>query len=272
MSSGRRHWVKRGSPRDAERLGPDFFRHEAAGLRWLAAARGGPRIVEVIEVDDDEVVLERIPDGRPTPGAADRLGRALSAMHDAGAPGWGSPAECWTGRCFIGDRPQECRPVQAWGEFYAEQRVRPFVRIAVDLGVLGGADLDVVECACDRVASGELDDPAETPSRLHGDLWTGNVLWAPAGDGAGGGASEAVLIDPAAHGGHRETDLAMLALFGAPHLDRILAAYDEARPLTAGWRDRVPLHQLHPLATHSAGHGAGYAVALADAARAVLRL
>src|SRR5699024_209519 len=99
MSSGRRHWVKRGSPRDAERLGPDFFRHEAAGLRWLAAARGGPRIVEVIEVDDDEVVLERIPDGRPTPGAADRLGRALSAMHDAGAPGWGSPAECWTGRC-----------------------------------------------------------------------------------------------------------------------------------------------------------------------------
>src|SRR5699024_7371853 len=67
--------------------------------------------------------------------------------------------ECWTGRCFIGDRPQECRPVQAWGEFYAEQRVRPFVRIAVDLGVLGGADLDVVERACDRVASGELTTP-----------------------------------------------------------------------------------------------------------------
>src|SRR5699024_7114388 len=171
-----------------------------------------------------------------------------------------------------GARPRECCRGRAWGVFCAAQRVRPFVRIAVGLGVLGGADLDVVGRACDRVASGELDDPAETPSRLHGDLWTGNVLWAPAGDGAGGGASEAVLIDPAAHGGHRETDLAMLALFGAPHLDRILAAYDEARPLTAGWRDRVPLHQLHPLATHSAGHGAGYAVALADAARAVLRL
>ncbi|MBB1017780.1 phosphotransferase, partial [Dietzia sp. DQ11-71] len=134
-------------------------------------------------------------------------------------------------------------------------------------GVLGGADLAVVERACDRVASGELDDPGDVPARLHGDLWTGNVLWTGSGDNA-----HAVLIDPAAHGGHRETDLAMLALFGAPHPDEILRGYDEAHPLREGWRDRVPLHQLHPLATHSAGHGAGYAIALADAARQVLRL
>ena len=33
-------------------------------------------------------------------------------------------------------------------------------------------------------------------------------MWTPDG---------VVLIDPAAHGGHRETDLAMLALFGCPH-------------------------------------------------------
>jgi hypothetical protein len=39
----------------------------------------------------------------------------------------------------------------------------------------------------------------------------------------------------------------MLALFGAPHLDRIIAAYDEASPLADGWRARMFLHQLHPL-------------------------
>lgn len=255
-------FVKRGSDH-----GPDFFRHEAAGLAWLAAASGGPRVVEVLGVDDDEITLEPIPAGRATSEAALRFGRSLAAMHSAGAAAWGEPAEGWAGRCFIGNRPQECRPTGSWGEFYAEQRVRPFVRIAVDLGVLGGADLAVVERACDRVAAGELDHPDDRPARIHGDLWTGNVLWAPADAGA-----EAVLIDPAAHGGHRETDLAMLALFGAPHLAEILRGYDEAHPLRAGWRDRVPLHQLHPLATHSAGHGAGYAVALADAARAVLRL
>lgn len=262
-TSRTRTFVKRGS-----RHVPDFFRHEAAGLAWLAAAPGGPRVVEVVGVDDDEITLERVDDRRATPDAARRFGRSLAAMHSAGAAAWGAPADGWTGRCFIGNREQSCRPTDSWGEFYAEQRVRPFVRIAVDLGVLDGADLAVVERACDRVAAGELDHPDDSPARLHGDLWTGNVLWAADSRGA----VEAVLIDPAAHGGHRETDLAMLALFGAPHLGEILAGYEEAYPLRPGWRDRVPLHQLHPLATHSAGHGAGYAVALADAARAVLRL
>jgi fructosamine-3-kinase len=108
---------------------------------------------------------------------------------------------------------------------------------------------------------GDLAGPAEPPSRIHGDCWSGNVLW------SGG---RGWLIDPAAHGGHRETDLAMLALFGAPFLDRILAAYQEVAPLAAGWRARVPLHQLHPLLVHACLFGAGYAGPVAEAARAAL--
>ncbi|MDX2356264.1 fructosamine kinase family protein [Dietzia sp. PP-33] len=267
-TGGPERFVKRGS-----RHGADFFRHEAAGLDWLAAAPGGPRVVEVLGVDDDEITLERIPAGRATARAARHFGRSLARMHEAGAAAWGAPAGDWAGRCFIGNRPQECRPTPSWGEFYAEQRVRPFVAIAVDLGVLGGAELDAVERACDRIAVGELDHPDDAPARLHGDLWTGNVLWTSArADADGHPGVEAVLIDPAAHGGHRETDLAMLALFGAPHLEEILRGYQDQHPLREGWRERVPLHQLHPLATHSAGHGAGYAIALADAARQVLRL
>ena len=116
--------------------------------------------------------------------------------------------------------------------------------------------------AADVITAGAFDDD-EPPARIHGDLWNGNVLWSSDG---------VVLIDPAAHGGHRETDLAMLALFGCPFLDDVLAAYDRASPLRAGWRERVPLHQLHPLAVHAAGHGRGYGVALAEAARHVLEL
>jgi fructosamine-3-kinase len=63
---------------------------------------------------------------------------------------------------------------------------------------------------------------AEPPSRIHGDLWSGNIRWTP---------DHAILID---HGSHRETDLAMLALFGAPHLDRIRVAYHETHP-RGGW-------------------------------------
>jgi fructosamine-3-kinase len=62
----------------------------------------------------------------------------------------------------------------------------------------------------------------------------------------------------------------MLALFGAPFLDRILASYDEAAPLAAGWRARVPLHQLHPLLVHACLFGAAYATPVAGAARAAL--
>lgn len=69
----------------------------------------------------------------------------------------------------------------------------------------------------------------------------------------------APLIDPAAHGGHRETDLAMLRLFGCPHLDRVLAGYQEASPLPDGWTDRIGLHQLFPLPVHAVLFGRGYA-------------
>ena len=127
--------------------------------------------------------------------------------------------------------------------------------------MLDAAEVAVLDRLADRVAAGEH-DTGEPASRLHGDLWSGNVLWT---------ADDAVLIDPAAHGGHREADLAMLALFGAPHLERVLAAYDEAAPLADGWRERVPLHQVHPLLLHAVLFGGSYA--RADAAgRATLRL
>ena len=118
----------------------------------------------------------------------------------------------------------------------------------MDSGALRPEDGRLVAAVMDRIDS--LAGPAEPPSRIHGDLWAGNVLWS---------GEAGWLIDPAAHGGHRETDLAMLALFGAPHLDRILAGYNDATPLAAGWRARVPLHQLHPLLVHACLFGASYA-------------
>ena len=129
----------------------------------------------------------------------------------------------------------------------------------MDSGALRPEDGRLVAAVMDRIDS--LAGPAEPPSRIHGDLWAGNVLWS---------GEAGWLIDPAAHGGHRETDLAMLALFGAPHLDRILAGYNDATPLAAGWRARVPLHQLHPLLVHACLFGASYAEEVRSAARAAL--
>jgi len=174
----------------------------------------------------------------------------------------GSGPDGWVGDGFVGPLPLPLRTGVAWGPWYAEHRLLPYLRRAHDAGALDAAQSDTVSLLLDRLVSDSgLSDPDELPSRLHGDLWNGNVLWTAQG---------VVLVDPAAHGGHRETDLAMLALFGLPHLQRVLDAYHEAAPLAAGWQERAGLHQLHPLLVHAALFGGGYGAQAAAAAARLL--
>ncbi|UBU12147.1 fructosamine kinase family protein [Nonomuraea gerenzanensis] len=227
----------------------EVFASEAAGLRWLGEAAAVP---EVIEVGPDRLVLSWVRQERPDAAAAERFGRSLARLHRAGAPGFGAP---WAG--FIAELPMDNAPCADWPSFYGERRVLPFLRLAR----LPASDAALVERAVERFA--EVAGPPEPPARIHGDLWSGNVLWS-GGDG--------VLIDPAAHGGHRETDLAMLELFGLPYLDRVLGAYREEWPPAEGWRQRVPLHQLHPLLVHVVLYGGSYRESLMGAVRRVLAL
>jgi fructosamine-3-kinase len=232
---------------------------EAAGLAWLAAA-GAVRVPEVRGHDGTWLVVDRVAQGRATPAAAERFGRALAALHAAGAPAFGSPPPGGPRQAYIGAAPMANEPGTDWPRWYAEHRVLPYLRAAVDAGDMSMAGVAAVERVCDRLPG--LAGPAEPPARLHGDLWNGNVLW--------GADGEVRLIDPAAHGGHRETDLAMLRLFGCPHLARVLAAYDAAAPLAPGAAARVPLHQLFPLLVHTVLFGAGYAGQAVAAAHAAL--
>lgn len=230
---------------------------EVAGLRWLASGAdfGCPR---VLAHDEEWLVIEAVPGGSASVAAAESFGRGLVTLHRAGASDFGvappgGPVDAW-----IGLAPMRNETGARWPEWYAAHRIQPYLRSAVDQDVLH--DHAPIDEVCERI--GELAGPAEPPARLHGDLWSGNVLW--------GGDGRVWLIDPAAHGGHRETDLAMLHLFGCTHLDRIVAAYDEADPLAEGWRARVPLHQLFPLLVHTVLFGGGYGAQAVAAARAAL--
>ena len=100
---------------------------------------------------------------------------------------------------------------------------------------------------CERLP--DLAGPAEPPARLHGDLWSGNVMADVEG--------HPWLIDPSAYGGHREVDLAMLRLFGAPS-ERVFDAYEEVTPLADGAEQRVGLYQLLPLLVHALLFGGSY--------------
>jgi fructosamine-3-kinase len=241
----------------------DFFACEAAGLHWLSAAQGA-HCVEVVAHDEVSLTLAYLDSTRPTPESAERFGRGLARTHGAGARGFGAPPDGWTGQGFFGPLqsplPMSLRAHASWGEFYAEERLAPFAQLAAtQLDATSRADVDDVLSRC---RSGDFDDD-EQPARLHGDLWSGNLMWTARG---------VVLIDPAAHGGHRETDIAMLHLFGCPYLDEILQGYQGVQPLRPGWRDRIGLHQLFPLLAHAALFGSGYRDQVAAAARSALKV
>jgi fructosamine-3-kinase len=252
LDGGTAVMVKRG---DA----PGAVRAEVAGLRWLAAA-DAVRVPAVLGHDERWMVTEWVPTGRPGPDAALNFGHALAALHAAGAADFGAPPPDGPEDAFIGLAPMRNTPGSDWPRWYAEHRVLPYVRGAVDRGTLRPDEAAVFERVCARLP--ELAGPTEPPARLHGDLWNGNVLW--------GADGEVRLIDPAAHGGHRETDLAMLQLFGCPYLDRVLAGYEEAAPFAPGRRERVGVHQLFPLLVHAVLFGRGYAEQALTVARSAL--
>lgn len=267
--------------RKARAGAPDgFFAREAAGLEWLRVP-GGPRVVGVSDVGPGHLDLERLSPVVPTTAAARAFGSALAVLHDAGAPAFGAgPGPDWgwpgdPGGWFgpLGDPlPMPGGAWSSWPEFYAEARLLPLLDQGRDRGVFDDDDTRLVDAVCARLPRLAGPSTDDGPARLHGDLWSGNVMWvgsvrnpagsaaATAGPAAGRPANdvEAVLIDPAAHGGHRETDLAMLALFGAPRLAEILAGYQEVHPLPRGWQHRVRLHQLYPLAVHAVLFGGSY--------------
>lgn len=220
-----------------------FFATEASGLSWLgqAGAVPVPRVVAVGDAPLPHLVLSWIDEhGRHGDDAA--FGRALAELHRAGAPCFGREDRRTTGSRGL---PNE--PSTTWAEFYAANRLVPLARMARDSGAISARSISALEDLAGRL--GDIDIGEEPPARLHGDLWGGNRLVDRQG--------RSWLIDPAAHGGHREFDLAMMRLFGGFGED-CYAAYAEAWPLPPGWRDRVQLHQIAPLVVHAIKFGGGY--------------
>ena len=264
--------------------------YEAAGLAWLA--EGGARVPKVIEATRTRLVTERIDEAAPTAEAARQLGAMLARMHASCAPWFGAPppgypdparhnpASGWMGAAPLplltapsdsastpetAGLPEAVAPPQTtgWGHFYANYRIRPYLA-----HTFTAAEKAEIEAFCALLESGALDHPQPqavreagfTAARIHGDLWSGNIMW---------GRSGPTLIDPAAQGGHAEEDLATLHTFGAPHLAHIIAGYQEVSPLAPGWEQRVGLHQLHILTVHCYLFGRSYVPQTMAAVRGV---
>jgi fructosamine-3-kinase len=238
---------------------PGFFEAEASGLRWLAEAPEGAGVPDLLAAAPDCVVLRWVEPVKASAEAAAAFGAALARTHAAGAPAYGADHDG-----FIATLPLPNRATESWAEFYAVRRVLPYLKLARDRGQADPGHVRTVESVIGRLAALLPEEPA---ARLHGDLWNGNVLWGA----TPGGSVTGWLVDPAAYGGHREADLAMLALFGLPHLPQVLEAYQGesallGRPLADGWEERTAVHQLFPLLVHACLFGGGYAARAAGLA------
>jgi len=229
---------------------PGFFAAEAHGLALLRAT-ATLRVPQVQGCDGGWIVLEDLGRGRASPAAWEDAGRRLAALHAHRAARFGLDREGW-----CGDGPQPNTPMDDGWAFFAQCRLLPQGRRARDAGRLEARDMAALERLCaglrERV-------PAQPPSLLHGDLWTGNLH--ACADG------QLALIDAAAaHHGWAEAELAMLTLFGEPP-PAFFDAYREASGIDPGWRGRAPLYNLYHLLNHLNLFGTGYL----DGVRAVLR-
>jgi len=240
---------------------PGTFAAEAAGLLWLAEP-GALGIPAVLAAGERWLVLEWIEAGRLDAAGEEALGRGLAAVHAAGTDAFGATPPGTPGApgqvvppARIGPLLLPNEPAPTWADFYAQRRIAPLTAMAQERGALPPGAAKTLARVCERMEA--LAGPQEPPARLHGDLWSGNVV--AAADG------RPHLVDPCAHGGHREMDLAMLRLFGGPS-ERCFAAYAEAVPLAEGHEERVGLWQLTPLLVHAVLFGGSYGAAVARTA------
>ncbi|HEX9029937.1 MAG TPA: fructosamine kinase family protein [Anaerolineales bacterium] len=218
----------------------DMFEREVEGLESLAVP-GGPRVPRPYCYGPDFLLLE---DLTPAPRRPDDwvvFGRQLAAVHRHTLPHFGFAHDN-----YLGSTPQSNPWTEDGYSFFGEQRLLYQARLAQSRGLLGREELRQVERLAARLP--EL-IPAQPASLLHGDLWSGNALT----DGRGAPA----LIDPAAHYGWAEAELAMTALFGG-FPDAFYHSYDESRPLQPGYRQRFPLYNLYHLLNHLNLFGRGY--------------
>ena len=262
-----RYYVKKASMNNAvykkSRLyAPErFFECEGKGLKWLSEAHkyGGPRVAEVFDWGNGYLNIERIDTHSATPMAAFEFGASLAHMHDYGAKYFGEAPADYDGKCYFGplSDPVEM-PTGTWSnviDYLADGRLRPMVELGIARGELTQSDLDLTNEVIDALPDLLGKAAEDKPARVHGDLWSGNVLWTKSSDGE---HTEAVLIDPAAHGGHREEDLAMLHLFGISYFKQILDGYQSVHPLKSGFENRMTIWQLYPIAGHCVFFGGGY--------------
>ncbi len=234
-ASGRTFFLKQNPSAPA-----DMFEAEMQGLSALAEA-DALRVPRAYVSGPDFLLLEDLNPAQPSKSYWEDFGRGLASLHSRTSDKFGFQQDN-----YLGSTPQPNPWTDDGYVFFGEHRLRFQARLARHKRFLDDHDLVQVDAIIRRLPQLVPEQPA---SLLHGDLWSGNAT-----SDAGG---EPALIDPAAHYGWAEAELGMTALFGG-FPSAFYEAYEAARSLQPGWRDRLSLYNLYHLLNHLNLFGATY--------------
>jgi fructosamine-3-kinase len=245
-------FVKYSAAPDAERQ----FEIEQLSLRLLSRNAGllVPTSIGVVPVPGGTLfVMEALEPIERGPVEWRQIGRTLARMHRVKSGCHGFHIDT-----YFGPLLQDNTPMDDWGRFYAERRLRPRLRLAVDSGNVPSSVATQVESVIDRLP--ELVGQETTPTLVHGDAQQNNFISTAEG---------AYVIDPAIYYGDREIDLAFIDYFHAVPED-VFDGYREEMPIPAGFSERRDLWRISGYLAAVAVEGAAYLDRLTDALQSYL--
>jgi fructosamine-3-kinase len=214
----------------------DMFEKEFSGLELLRSSNAITVPQPIITGKSQThiyLVMECIDKRNYTPDFWQHFAQQLAALHKTNADTFGLDHDN-----YIGSIHQKNKQSAVWSEFYAEQRILYLIRKAFDDKKCDSTDIRMADRLCSKLDSLF---PAEPPSLLHGDLWSGNFMINTKG--------QPVIYDPAVYYGHREMDIGMSLLFGGFD-KKFYSHYNETWPMEKHWESRIELTQLYPLLVH----------------------
>ncbi|MFI5187982.1 MAG: fructosamine kinase family protein [Chitinophagales bacterium] len=223
---------------------PRLFEKERNGLEFLGKQKiiHVPALIAFDEIGGHQVLLlEWIEGGLKTEKFWKQFGEQLAALHHTTNLHFGFEEDN-----YMGALPQLNNQQKNWIEFFIHCRLEPQIKMAGEKHFLQTKHLDTFEHLYSRL-TGIFN--IESPSLLHGDLWSGNFMCNQ--------NSEPVLIDPAVYFGHRSMDLAMTTLFG--DFDKpFYESYHYHLPLPRNHHEQWEICNLYPLLIHLNLFGRGY--------------
>ncbi len=148
---------------------------------------------------------------------------------------------------IIGPFFQPNKQSDSWVEFFTMQRLLYMGKEALKEGSISGSLYTRLEILSQKLP--ELIPDTPQASLLHGDIWSGNLLFQN---------DKLYLIDPALYYGHNEVELAFIMMFNT-FGKRFFDIYNEIYPIEKEFfKYRYKVYQIYPYLVHIRKYGAMY--------------